>query len=121
MKRNRRLLVVGVVVTLIVLLAIGLFVLWTPPLVREGVTCIGCVQWNAPAISRVTANRLSGTYRFTRDISYLVEFEEGEVVVAGQAFDPGCYTDQASEGARLRFDNARHVHLEAPAPEEACP
>jgi 2,3,4,5-tetrahydropyridine-2,6-dicarboxylate N-succinyltransferase len=69
----------------------------------------------------VKAGQLSGTYTFSRDIGYMLELEEGQAFVNDQAFSPGCYTGDAREGDIIRFEGARGVHLEAPAPEGACP
>ena len=83
-------------------------------------TCIGCmtVFWNG--VARVRAERLSGTYVFTEEASYLVSFDDGGVTMAGRRLTSGCHEGVASEGTRLAFDAARGVRLRVPAPVEGC-
>jgi hypothetical protein len=84
-------------------------------------TCIGCVTtfWNGTATIR--ANRMSAAYVFAKDASYLVSFEDGTVVLAGERLTPGCHEGRAAEGTRLEFDDARRLRLRVPAPDEGCP
>jgi hypothetical protein len=82
---------------------------------------MACVEVYTRSRSSVTAESLSGTYTFLQDVSYMLALEEGQALINGESYAAGCYVGDAPQGQTLRFESARGVRFEAPAPADACP
>jgi hypothetical protein len=94
-----------------------------PALVHAGEgpqVCLVCVENALPTSFRLTAERISRTYRLTREATVLVRFGGGEVTFGGEPLAPGCHLVWGEAGTRLTLADARGVTVRWPVPAGGC-
>jgi len=121
----RRLLLTAALLALAAAIAVATWraLAGPPALVRAGEgpqVCLVCVENALPTSFRLTAERISRTYRLTRDTTILVRFDGGEVTFGGVALAPGCHVLWGQERARLTLADARGVTVLWPTTATGC-
>jgi len=112
----------------IVILGAGGVALWRaltdpPVLVRAGggtQVCLACFESSRPDAFTLRAERVSRSYRATRDASVEIRFGAGTVEVAGVPLATGCHVVSMATDTSVAFVDARGVVVRWPVPVDAC-